>query len=143
VTNGLSNRAAGKIAGCSHVAVAKAKARGDLLELPGGGIDQVTLRRWMRSRRQRGGNRPPGLKVTAANSVSNIFGPAAPPAVLALAAIACRWPSDFASAILPHLSYAMVTALYERSLAELDQTDIDAPIGDAAAPGSSAPPYGA
>jgi geranylgeranyl pyrophosphate synthase len=54
---GLTDRAAAKLAGCSHVAIAKAKKRGRLLTLFDGSIDPDALQKWQRERRApRGGN---------------------------------------------------------------------------------------
>lgn len=57
---GLSNRGAAQIVGCSHVAIAKAVKVGHLSTLADGSIDQAELMRWNRDRQPpRGGNRTP------------------------------------------------------------------------------------
>jgi hypothetical protein len=57
MTYGLSNREAGRVAGCSHVAIAKAIKSGHLPTLPGGKIDPAALEKWREGRRApRGGN---------------------------------------------------------------------------------------
>lgn len=60
----LSNRAAAKLAGCSHVAIGKAIASGHLPTLPDGSVSPEAVQNWQESRRApRGGN---SRKVTTA-----------------------------------------------------------------------------
>jgi hypothetical protein len=60
MSDGLSNRAAGKLAGCSHVAIAKAIEHGHLATLPDGKISPEALDKWNAGRRSaRGGNSKP------------------------------------------------------------------------------------
>jgi hypothetical protein len=60
VALGLSNREAAKLAGCSHVAIAKAVKTGRLAAQPDGLIDRDTLSAWNEQRApRRGGNHKP------------------------------------------------------------------------------------
>ena len=62
------------------------------------------------------GNLPSRVEVTVPPAIAP--GSDVPPAVLALAAIARRWPQDFATAILPNLGDTLVKELYARTLTE-------------------------
>jgi hypothetical protein len=119
MTKILSRREAGRVAGVSHQAISKAILRGVLCEDSTGGVDPVALARWMATRRRgRGRGNLPGGGVTVSTPPAVAIGSDAPSAVRALAAIARRWPDDFATAILPHLSDTMTKALYARARTE-------------------------
>lgn len=63
MAQGLSDRAAAKSAGCSHTAIAKAKANGRLPALPDGSVSPAALEKWNADRSpSRGGKQ---LRVAA------------------------------------------------------------------------------
>ncbi len=98
MTEGLSHRAAGRVAGVSKTAIGKAIESGHLKALPDGKVTAEALDEWMQGRRApRGGN----LKRFSRPIVK-----------VATAMAAEAWASDVARALLPHLSDASIRAIH-------------------------------
>jgi hypothetical protein len=130
--NSLSNRAAAKIAGCTHKAIADAKKSGHLPALADGTVSPEALKTWQESRRApRGGYRH---EVSAAPPVATY--PDVPSLILNLSCCAVGFAEQAALMILPHMPEARAKALHADLLAhhrrvavELLDEDNEPPVG--------------
>jgi hypothetical protein len=131
---GLSNRAAAKLAGCTHKAIGDAKEDGHLSALPDGSVTAEAVQEWMKNRRaprggyQRGYQREVSGKVDTSAPVSTYpvsTYPDVPSLILNLACCASGFAEDAALAMLPHLPEAKVKAFHADLLAQHRRSAVD------------------
>jgi len=110
---GLSHRAAGRVAGVSKTAIGKAIEAGHLDALHGGKVTAAALDRWMSGRRAPSGNQPAVCRRQVATPPAN---PEIPGLIASLSVLSEIFVADVLDALSPLLGHEAVKDVCDRLL---------------------------